>query len=186
MLGRSKVKALQEFQRQKFQLIEDFILTQESKGAPLVGTNNTLCSVSGVNRSTAIPCQKAPRISERSFWFVFGTLVIGSKASTTNSHEMDKKMAKSEDLYVRLMTWFSQWALEMFTAKSYGRWQYTFRSYRIFTFDDPIYTVCSFGDMELVHRLYVEGKATPYDTTCDGWTLLHVSSNPVMEFKKDI
>ncbi|MCJ1242807.1 hypothetical protein MMC30_000002 [Trapelia coarctata] len=49
--------------------------------------------------------------------------------------------------------------------------------------DDPVYAACVLGDLEKIKRLCSQGQATPFDTTSDGWSLLHVAAalaNPAL------
>ena len=178
MPARARVKALQEFQRQKFRIIEDFMsTTQDMKSVSTSGPKDATYSVSKATNPRAMACRKALSNSrdEKSYWLVLGTLSIGSKASSTNDYDLHGETAQSEEYYIRMTNRISQHALEIFSTKIFGRWQHSFRSYNILTFDDPIYKACVSGDVELVNRLCVEGRATPYDTTSHGWSLLHVS-----------
>ncbi|MCJ1478344.1 hypothetical protein MMC13_007022 [Lambiella insularis] len=60
--------------------------------------------------------------------------------------------------------------------RAHGLWQYSFRSYRIISLDDPIYAACVSGDLGRVQQLCSQGKTSPFDRTSDGWTLLHAAA----------
>ena len=176
--ARSRVKALQDFQRQKFQIIEDVMsTTQAMKSTSAGGPEDVVCSVPKATSLTAMARRNATSDSksERSYWLVLGTLSISSKLSSTSGHGLHKEKAQSEEYCTRMTSRLSQCALEILSTKIFGHWQHSFRPYRIFTFEDPIYAACVSGDVELVSRLCVEGQATPYDMMSEGWSLLHVS-----------
>ena len=148
-----------------------------------------MCSIPrGKPPSTTVTRRKGTQdfTSETSYWLIVGTLSIGSKTSTTVDNKTHKEIPQSGEYYVRVRSSIIGRAFEILSTKIYGFWQYSFRSYRIFTVDDPIYKACTSGDTKLVQQLCVEGHATPYDTTFDGWSLLHVSPPSVMNYDNDI
>lgn len=64
------------------------------------------------------------------------------------------------------------------TRRSYGRWTYTPTPFCVVPRHSPVFAACEAGDVEEVDRLFSIGAATIYDTTENGWTLLHVSVSP--------
>lgn len=61
--------------------------------------------------------------------------------------------------------------------RSLGVWQYSLRPLSIFTTSDPIFDRCVSGDLLGAKQLCIEGKASPFDVTYGGFTLLHVSAS---------
>ena len=182
--NRLKVKALQDFQHQKFRILEDFVATtQAAEDVSASKPDSPPSSLSRADCSTASRRTSYDYRSETSYGFILGTLFIGTKASS--EHGEWKRTAQSEERYIRLTTKILRRVFEVSSTKSYGLWQHCFRSYRTFDFDDPICLACVFGDVELVKRLCVGGQATPYDTTLDGWGLLHVSLFLITSYDND-
>ena len=86
------------------------------------------------------------------------------------------EIARNKEVYIRRnQRWLVWRGYGTLAEDSYGGWRYLFRSYKIFNLDDPIYLACVSNDLSKVQQLCSQGRATPFDTTQDGWTLLHVS-----------
>ena len=77
---------------------------------------------------------------------------------------------------VRAPTWvylFSH-ALEFCGYQSRAGWMFTFRTYNIVPFEASILEYVKDGDIKSVQRLFSERKASPFDRTVAGFTLLDV------------
>lgn len=56
-----------------------------------------------------------------------------------------------------------------------GLWSNTLRFASVVPSDSLVFELCRDGDLEEMNRLFRKGLASPFDTTRQGWTLLHVS-----------
>ena len=102
----------------------------------------------------------------QSYWILIGTLLI---ASSTGAGNHWSAIRFHSSLWTMLSLGF-----EIVLARSFGWPQHTFRTFRIISRTDEVWSACVIGDLEQVERLIADGKASPYDCTEDGATLLHV------------
>lgn len=70
---------------------------------------------------------------------------------------------------------FFQRGLAMTSVRSHGNWQYTFTPLRIIPDTDSIWDACAAGDIEMIKEYFRDGY-TVYDSSDQGYTLLHVST----------
>ncbi|MCJ1399660.1 hypothetical protein MMC11_002862 [Xylographa trunciseda] len=176
----SQITALKEFQRQKFQAIEDLY------AAPTSQYNVTTITECGNSRSrspnvAAIIGIRDTHIRDKpaedvTYWLPLGTLTVRSRQSGQNEVDAEQGDVKHKDFEFRPRPWIFRRGFSIFSTQLYGLWQYSFRSYRIITMADPIYAACVEGDLGRVQRLCSQCRASPFDRTSDGWTLLHVAA----------
>ena len=172
-----KVKHLQDSQSQRLQVIEEMLSTTHR---PSIHTSVVMNDSDGTppsliarsNGSNLTRWEKNSSTNKSSYWFVLGTLTIHSKTVTSPNTGTDKETC--QEYTFRVTRWLSARGYTLLSTPIYGFSRYYFRSYRIFTHNDPIFMACAHGDVEHVRRLCVQGEATPFDTTYHGWTLLHV------------
>ena len=180
--NRAQIKTMEEYQRQKFQILEDILsqsANQHTFGPPL--QDSILTSSPHPRKAFSTTLRKMARYgqtNEAEYWSPFGRIIVRSNIVGSNSSEFEteKDTVSFKDIHFRPMAWISHQGFSIRSSRIYGRWQYIFRSYRVITTDDPIYAACVSGDLENVKRLCGQGQATPFDTTSDGWSLLHVST----------
>lgn len=58
--------------------------------------------------------------------------------------------------------------------RNHNNWQYTFTPIRVVPVDSEVFAICASGDVDTLIEHFQEKSATLYDTSSDGWTLLHV------------
>ena len=184
-LNRSQIRALQEFQRQKFQAIENLLKAPVSQYTvtQIVGpedptSKSTNAAVASHIRGSYTKKKQAENVT---YWLPLGTLIVRSRQSGQGQADADEEDVKRRDYEFRPQPWIFRRGFSIFATQLYGLWQYSFRSYRIITMQDPIYAACVSGDLGSVQRLCSQGKASPFDRTSSGWTLLHVRLVPGLE-----
>ncbi|KAL8762129.1 MAG: hypothetical protein Q9184_001814 [Pyrenodesmia sp. 2 TL-2023] len=67
-------------------------------------------------------------------------------------------------------------SFSLLSEGSFGAWRYSLRIFRTFSTDDPIYICCVMGNLSGVKDLFSEKKASPFDVTRDGFSLLHIAA----------
>ena len=103
---------------------------------------------------------------QKSYWILIGTLLIASSPSGSSFASTAKFNSAA---WTPLSLGF-----EVLCQRSFGRPSYTFRSYKVITRRDEIWSACVLGDLEHMERLFAQGQASPHDSTEEGATLLHV------------
>ena len=177
----AKFQNLQDIQSDKLQRIEILYNPSQSSGhtfGTIMDKNDMTVPLPMVwsSRSDLVRQQARPPSKELSYRLALGTLFIRSKVVNTNGQKAED--TRSTEYNFRVRRWVSRRGYMLICTRIYGLWQYCFRSYRLFTWRDHIFAACALGDLKLVQRLCIEGQATPFDTTCGGWTLLHVTCFP--------
>ena len=104
--------------------------------------------------------------TQNSFWILIGTLLIMFPSSGSR---YPNTIRFSTSLWTSIALGF-----EVLLQRSFGRPHYVFRTFRIITMDDPVWQACALGNLEQVNHLFASGRASPYDQTENGSTLLHV------------
>ena len=95
-------------------------------------------------------------------------------------HTTYNRKTKSSDLdecIERLFIPFAFTGLQGFSLRgtpSCSSWQYTFTPVRVVPVDSPVFAICASGNLKSLTEHFQEGGATLFDTSPDGWTLLHV------------
>ena len=107
----------------------------------------------------------------KSYRLILATLEICSTEAVVSDGRTGRKVLRPSTSRYRLINWTISRVFEFHT---FGNWQFSFRTYRIITRDDPVHQATVSGDLQLVFELCAQGKATPHDITADGWSLLHV------------
>lgn len=108
----------------------------------------------------------------------FGVLSISrSKSKHTNPRQEVRWVeAQITELSFQPSTLhYFQRCFSVLCERSLGAWQYSLRTFSIFTTDDCIYYCCASGDLDRAKQLCREGRASPSSVTNNGFTLLHVS-----------
>ena len=176
--NRSQIRALEEFQRQKLQAIENLFKVPASQYvvSHIAGRED-----SASNSKTAAVASNTMGIHTKNkqtetvmYWLPVGTLIVCSRQSGQDQVDADEENVKHKDYEFRPRPWIFRRGFSIFSTQLYGLWQYSFRSHRIITMQDPIYAACVSGDLGSVQRLCSQGLASPFDRTSSGWTLLHV------------
>ncbi|MCJ1438870.1 hypothetical protein MMC27_008260 [Xylographa pallens] len=178
--AQSQIRALQEFQRQKLQAIENLLKVPVSQcnvahiaGHEASTSKSTNAAVASNIRGSHTTKKQAENVT---YWLPLGTLIVRSRQSDQGQVDADEEDVKRRDYEFRPRPWIFRRGFSIFATQLYGLWQYSFRSYRIITMQDPIYAACVSGDLGSVQRLCSQGKASPFDRTSSGWTLLHVAA----------
>lgn len=172
---------MEDYQRQKFQTLEDLLkLSADQHTGSTTVQRNTVTSTYTTGGAVSITSGRAARhgqTDEATYWTPLGMVVVRSKTTDKDPavSETEEGYEEYKGIQFRPMSWISQRGFSILSSRAYGRWQYSFRSYRIITMDDPVYAACVTGDLGMVKKLCGQGQATPFDTTSDGWSLLHVS-----------
>ncbi|MCJ1380958.1 hypothetical protein MMC17_004067 [Xylographa soralifera] len=176
----SQIRALEEFQRQKFQAIENLLKVPVSQHivSPIAGREDSTSKLTNVAVASNVkePHTKNKKAENVTYWLPLGTLIVRSKQSDQGQVDANEADVKHRDYEFRPRPWMFRRGFSVFSTQLYGFWQYSFRSYRIITMQDPIYAACVSGDLGTVQRLCSQGNASPFDRTSDGWTLLHVAA----------
>jgi hypothetical protein len=73
--------------------------------------------------------------------------------------------------------WLSSQVFSMQKLKSYGNWQYTFKSVRVLPYEHSVFDACQRGSINAIILALKEGTASLNDVDDNGWTLLHVCMN---------
>lgn len=172
---------MEEYQQQRFQTLEDMLIQSANlyTVGPALQKKTSVASptLGRALRATSGRKMRYGRTDEATYWTPLGVLVVQSKTidKDPSDSEIEEGYIQDKGLQFRPMSWISQRGFSILASRAYGRWQYSFRSYRIITMDDPVYAACVTGDLGMVKKLCGHGQATPFDTTSDGWSLLHVS-----------
>jgi len=173
---------MEEYQRQKFQILEDMLIQSANQYTVSAAVQRkTSVSSPTLGRAFSATSGRTARYgqtAEATYWTPLGMVVVRSKTinKDPSDSETEEGYVQYKGIQFRPMSWISQRGFSILSSRAYGRWQYSFRSYRIITMDDPVYAACVTGDLGKVKKLCGEGQATPFDTTSDGWSLLHVST----------
>ena len=112
--------------------------------------------------------------AQKEYWILIGTILVASSSSAINYSSRVR-------FYSALWTWLSL-GFEILLERSVGRPLCTFRTFRVITRSDAIWKACVIGDLEKMDRLFARGLASPYDSTDDGATLLHVGIYDYFEY----
>ena len=153
---RSRLLKMQQAESQNLKLIERVMRSEQNK-----------TSITAVRQVAVQSCfQRAAGKTQSSFWLLVGSLVVVLSGSGANGFGLRLIPAA----WTR---WLS--GLEVGYNRAFGRPHYLFRTFRIISRTDPVWIACARGDQTELERLLSEGQASPYDTTEDGATLLHVS-----------
>lgn len=179
---RLQIKALKESQResqrQMVHTLENFLSSSEVQRS-IVNTASGQTTSIGVKyqqneTATASDQIRYGHLGTAKYWSFLGIIFVRSRESCDTRTEKEAEM-QGKEIQFRPPLWMFTRGLTILSTKVYGHWQYLFRSYRIITLEDPLFVASICGDLDRVKRLCAEGKATPFDTTSDGWSLLHVS-----------
>jgi hypothetical protein len=73
--------------------------------------------------------------------------------------------------------WLSSQVFSMQKLKSFGNWQYTFKSVRVLPWEHSVFDACRSGSISAMILALKEGSASLNDVDDNGWTLLHVRMN---------
>lgn len=158
------------------------MLNQSANQGTVAATaqRNTSTLISSIGRAFGIRSGRTvpyDQTTGATYWSPFGSVVVRSMIAGKGSAETEEESVEHVDIRFHPAWWICQQGYRVLSTKLYGRWQYSFRSYRIITLDDPVYRACASGDLETVKRLCGQGRATPFDTGSAGWSLLHVRTH---------
>lgn len=103
---------------------------------------------------------------QKHYWILIGILII---ISSSSGNAFPSLIKFHSAIWTSLNLGF-----EIFFPRAFGHPQFTFRTFRVISRTDEIWIACVMGDLEQMERLLANGQASPYDTTEDGATLLHV------------
>ncbi len=94
-------------------------------------------------------------------------------SSTGSAEDPDNDLEWRKTLTVVLP--FLHWGFAFQTSTLYRRWARTLRVSPVIDWKAPVLRLCSSGDLAAIQELFQLGQASPFDSTHDGYTLLHVS-----------
>ena len=108
--------------------------------------------------------------------FGIGTLRVRhlSKADSSRSFPHSRIENQQEKCF-HLSSWLLNWGIDIICTRAFGKLQVTMRPCYFVSWDSTIFKECVTGDIEAVRHLFATGKASPFDSTHDGMTPLHVS-----------
>lgn len=120
------------------------------------------------------PSSKRPKYRERK------GKVQGRKGIKTLGGLLDIVMSSdvvntATSIRVGLPAYFCPMRYEVRFMKSCQGWDQSFRSYKMGSYDDPIFHLSMAGDIVGLQRLFQSGEASPFETDPDDRTPLHVS-----------
>lgn len=123
----------------------------------------------GCRGCSAVPSQTSitPRF--------MGASSISSKGIT---QPPSKEQQKFEKRFVPA-AWLRLPGLSVLSQRTnglYGQWTYTFRTFRVVPDSSPIFEACKTGNLEELQYLIKTKRATIFDNSESGWSLLHVST----------
>ncbi|KAL8904039.1 MAG: hypothetical protein Q9207_003531 [Kuettlingeria erythrocarpa] len=106
----------------------------------------------------------------------FGTFVLTrTKYISTLEDKGDDLEAQELTFYPHANRYLNR-GFSLLSEGSFGAWRYSLRTFGTFTTEDPIYICCVMGDLSGVENLFSKKKASPFDVTRDGFTLLHIAA----------
>ena len=105
--------------------------------------------------------------SQKHYWVLIGILII---ISSPSGYAFPSFVKFHSALWTSLNLGF-----EILFHRVFGHPTCNFRTFRVISRTDQAWSACVTGDLEQMERLFAHGQASPYDTTQDGATLLHVS-----------
>ena len=81
---------------------------------------------------------------------------------------------KTTFIYLGLSQWFYVRRYRIRLRNSYWGWDQSFRSYKVVSFDAPVFQYSISGDVEGLRKLFAAGNASPFEVDREGRTPLHV------------
>lgn len=116
------------------------------------------------------------RYSARNYNVYFGVLSLVRSGSDSAPNGGWKNTIANELSFQPLMNGILRSGFSLLRERSLGAWQCSLRTFSTFTTGDAICQFCMSGDLLGAKQLCGQGRASPYDVTHGGFTLLHVSS----------
>lgn len=112
----------------------------------------------------------------RSYNLYFGLLsVVRSESDSTINGKLRTATANGL-MFQPIVDGMLRSGFSLLRERSLGAWQYSLRTFSTFTTGDAICQYCVSGDLLGAKELCRQGRASPYDVTNGGFTLLHVRS----------
>ena len=85
-----------------------------------------------------------------------------------------RKHNRTTSIYLGLPRWLYARRYEIHLRNSYRGWDQSFRSYKVVSFDAPVFQYSISGDVEGLRKLFAAGLASPFEVNSEGRTPLHV------------
>lgn len=147
------------------------------------------------NKSITIPEHYPVPVSKKEtkslIGWAFNSNWLFSSCSTTSTTYQQRKKTRFTDVTADAIVadddseidvdskivpraWIRMRGISTKQSRRFGSWKYSFRPISVVPDSSPIFEVCRNGDVSEVIRLIQSGMASVFDTSQEGWSLLHV------------
>lgn len=161
----------------------------------VVHSIGTMAQNSSLNTVTAVSTQNhVARLDESSPIYDISTIIathssVGCSSSDEGTVEEIIRPSLGRKARSRVRTtkrvpkysykvtpWLTNQVWELNMTRSSNGWDACLRSYNTVSVESPIFTCCRTGDLAGAMQLLDAGRASVYDRTPEGWTVLHAST----------
>lgn len=134
--------------------------------------------VMGETEDAVTPCpkpraKKTSTVSQYTRWHGMGWLQSRSRVCQSTIDDAEEEV--EVEWRVLPKAWLRLKGFTLNQNKTFGQWRYTFTPMCIRPDHSRIFSACREGKLDEVIKLVESGVASIFDTSEDGWTLLHVS-----------
>ncbi|TGO63262.1 hypothetical protein BCON_0014g00510 [Botryotinia convoluta] len=104
--------------------------------------------------------------------------------STTGVVDANEDADMDVDLTILPKAWMRLKGMHIKQSRRFGRWTYYFRPVRVVPDESPIFYACKNGDIGEILQLVQTGRASVFDTSQQGYNLIHVKLPPNIPLQK--